>query len=203
MHLLPNLIHIYIEIHWVQDSFTYTSFITKVRFFAANPCYLHYISVYIYKSHQYPPGNKMSPSRAILSRWFSSSLLVGYVSSHQEGNTSLNIFLNSQRVPSYERRAPSCLGSIQGKSYPTVILVIISYTIITMIPSLNNQDFSWTPGPRDPGFPWRNCLPGRPSPRCGWPSGSCRGYITRTSEWEPKVVKAGIRGQGRMDGAQG
>ena len=103
MHLLPNLIHMYIYIHWVQDSFTYTSFITKVRFFAANPCYLHYISVYIYKSHQYPPGNKMSPSRAILSRWFSSSLLVGYVSSHQEGNKSLNIFSNSQRVPSYSR----------------------------------------------------------------------------------------------------
>lgn len=48
MHLLPNLIHRYIDIHWVKDSFTYTSFITKVRFFAANPCYLHFISVYIY-----------------------------------------------------------------------------------------------------------------------------------------------------------
>ena len=134
-------------------------------------------------------GTKISPSRAILSRWFSSSLLVGYVSSHQESNTSLNIFFNSQRVPSYvrnERRAPSCLGSIKGKSYPTVIIWWL-FHIPLLQWSRNHQDFSWTPGPREP----RDHGETASARRCGWPSGSCHGYIIRTSEWEPKVVKAG------------
>lgn len=68
-----------------------------------------------------------------------------------------------------------------------------------MIPSFStNQGFFLDPGSTRE-LPWRNCL-SLPQPgRCGWPSGSCHGYIIRTSEWEPKVVKAGIRGSEDRD----